>query len=323
MSTWKDVLDEQQGLATRAQLHSAGLTRSGLDRRLDAGELRRVDLGVYADRDAAARGRHLLSDGRCDAGFAAEVRLALLVAGAGARAARRTAAVLWGFDLLVEPDAVELDVPHGRRPTKQIGVLTQQSRSDAVALRVPVAGCAPLAVTPAVDTVLDCALDLPLAEAVVVADSALRSGGCSAKALRRAATARRGSPYAGRFWHVLRLVDPRSESVLESALRVVLAEAGVARPATQHRIRDGGRVIGRVDFAWVDERLVVETDGRRWHDPADRRHADRRRDNRWARLGWRVLRFTWAEVVHTPADVVAAVREALLASTPAPVASKV
>jgi dephospho-CoA kinase len=57
---------------------------------------------------------------------------------------------------------------------------------------------------------------------------------------------------------------------------------------------------------------VVEVDGRRWHpDPA----VDRERDNRLAELGWRVLRFTWADVVHRPEVVVAAVRAALAAGT--------
>jgi very-short-patch-repair endonuclease len=264
--------------------------------------LTRASRGLYRSGPVPNRGRYLLSGGRCDPGFVAEVRHALLSAGSGARAARRTAAVLWRFDLLVEPTAVELDLPHGRRA----GAGVRQSRRTGDALVVPVPCCAPVPVSSAVDTVLDCALGLPLVEAVVLADSALRAGACTVRQLRRAVTARRGTAGVGRLWRVLRWCDPRSESVLESALRVVLCEAGLVPPSTQEPL---GR--HRVDLAWPDLRLAVEADGRRWHDPDDRRDADRRRDNDAARAGWRVLRFTWAEVVHAPQAVVAAVREAL------------
>ena len=40
------------------------------------------------------------------------------------------------------------------------------------------------------------------------------------------------------------------------------------------------------------------------------------RDNLLARQGWRVLRYTWAEVVHEPERVVAEIREALRCSAP-------
>ncbi|MFN2521981.1 MAG: DUF559 domain-containing protein [Mycobacteriales bacterium] len=60
--------------------------------------------------------------------------------------------------------------------------------------------------------------------------------------------------------------------------------------------------------------MIVEADGRRWHDPDDARTFDRRRANDCASYGWRVLRFTWAEVLHEPAYVVACVRQALTAA---------
>lgn len=308
-SGWQDILDAQQGLATRAQLRAGGLGRRRLDALVTTGGLTRVARGVYRDRPLPARGLHLLSGGRCDVGFAAEVRAALLELGSGARAVRRTAAVLWGFDLLVEPTQLELAVPHGRRTTRT-GVPAVRRGTVVGVGAVP--GCATVAVTSAVDTVLDCALVLPLVEAVVLADSALRSGQCTVRQLRRAATGRRGSVGAGRLFIVLRWLDPSSESVLESALRVVLCLAGLVPPATQHLLEAGGRS-ARLDLAWPQQRLAVEADGRRWHDPQDRRDGDRRRDNAAARAGWRVLRFTWAEVVHDSATVVAAVREALAA----------
>lgn len=166
--------------------------------------------------------------------------------------------------------------------------------------------------TPVVPTVLDCAAELPIAQAVAIADSAVRRGRCTLPELRAGLQARPGLGARAHLHAVLRWVDTSSGSVLESLLRVLLSAAGLVPPCTQLVLLDPctGRV-QRVDFAWPEQRLVVEADGRRWHDPQDRRDADRTRDNTCARLGWLVLRFTWAEVVHRPEEVVAAVRAAL------------
>ena len=75
----------------------------------------------------------------------------------------------------------------------------------------------------------------------------------------------------------------------------------------------GGQILARADFAWPEAMLMLECDGQRWHDPDDARDRDRRRDNEAARLGWRVLRVTWDDVVNRPAYVVALVRDALTA----------
>ena len=300
----------QQGLVTRQQLRDAGLSR----RRVQAvtSALVRVERGVYADRAPGSRPAHLVTGGVPAAAYVAEVRALLLALGPAARASRRTAAVLWGLDVLVEPALVELDVVGVAGTPRRTGVRVRRAQRSATALVVAVPGSAPLPVTPLVDTLLDIAEERPLAEAVAVVDSALRARRTTLRQVRRAVAARRGQPFAGRLRRVLRWADARSGSVLESALRVLLCEAGLVPPARQHVVRRAdGTVVGRVDFAWPERRLVVETDGRRWHDPADARDRDRRRDNGCARAGYRVLRFTWAEVLHAPDDVVAAVREAL------------
>ncbi len=308
------LLNHQQGLATRQQLLQAGATGAALTRAVRDGTLSRVGRGLYRDRAAPARGQYLLSGGLPDPGYVADVRRAMLRLGSGARAARRTAAVVWGLDMQVEPTGVDLDVPHGRRAPALDGVSTRESRCDRSLLWVPIAGVAPLPVTPPVDTVLECARVLPLTQAVVIVDSALRAGRTTAQALREGARELRGVGDLAHVRQVLRWCDARSGSVLESILRVLLCVNGLAPPAAQMVLTDpvSGRT-SRVDFAWPHSRLVVECDGRRWHDPQDRRDADRRRDNLCARLGWRVLRFTWAEIVHQPERVVAEVRAALAA----------
>jgi very-short-patch-repair endonuclease len=290
----------QQGLATRAQLEAAGLLRGGLRSALARGELVRVRRSVYAAASLPPLAVHLLSAGRPDPAYVVRVRAALLSLRPGAVAARRTAAVLWGFDLAVEPDAVEVDVPVERARTPMDGVVAVRTQVAAV-LHAPLPGTAPLLVTDPMATVLACAVALPLAQAVAVADSALRCRRVTVAQLRRAAVTWSGQPGARRVRRVLALCDPQAGSVLESLLRVLLCEHGLAPARSQLVVRDAaGRFVARVDLAWPAARLLVEADGRRWHDPADARQADRRRSNALVGRGWRVLRFTWAEVVHDP-----------------------
>lgn len=307
----EQLLRRQQGMATRAQLAAAGLGRRELERTLRDGGLRRDRPGLYVVPDRVQRGLHLLSGGRPDPGYVADVREVLLTIGGQAAAARRSAAVVWGFDLFVEPRLVEVDVEPGRSRAARQGVSVRR-RSVDHAVERSVLGFSPLRVTGPLRTVLDCAADLPLAEAVTVADSALRAGRVSLEDLQRAAAVRRRSCAAEQVRRVVRWVDARSGSVLESLLRVLLAQHGLPFPTTQFVITEqDGTFVGRVDFCWPEQRLVVEADGRRWHDPEDARDRDRRRSNACARLGWTVLRFTWADVVHSPDEVVAAVAECL------------
>lgn len=303
------LLARQQGMATRQQLRAAGLTRRSLERAVAGGVLRRERAGLDASGDRPVRGLHLLSGGRPDLGYLAEVRAVLLTLGGQVTASRRTAAVLWGFDLFVEPAGVEVDVVPSRSRADRPGVDARRRRPDDVRQLV-VRGTAPVRVTSPLQTVLDCAAVRPLAE--VVADTALRSRLVRWEELQTAAAFRQGVASAEPVRRVLRVTDPRCGSVLESLLRVLLAEHGILVPRTQYVVRTAnGRFVGRVDFCWPEQRLIVEADGRRWHDPEDARDRDRRRSNAYARLGWAVLRFTWAEVVHEPADVVSAVRECL------------
>ena len=74
---------------------------------------------------------------------------------------------------------------------------------------------------------------------------------------------------------------------------------------------DGGGA--EADFLWHTERLIVEVDGRETHGTPHAFEHDRRRDQRLALLGWRVVRFTWHQVEHEP-QAVTATLQALLES---------
>ena len=69
---------------------------------------------------------------------------------------------------------------------------------------------------------------------------------------------------------------------------------------------DGGGA--EADFLYRDQLLIVETDGRDTHAVRKAFHSDRRRDARLMLLGWRVVRFTWRQVMFEPAYVAATLR---------------
>lgn len=305
----------QQGLATAADLRAAGVTRSTLSRARAAGEVARVHRGVYSC--AALPDWPMFTVGRegPDPSFVQRVRAALLALGEAATAAGLTAACLRGWGLLHEPPrVVEVVVPNGRRKRARLaGVRSLQRRRTARQALLVRPGEAPLWVTDAVTTVLDGIRQLKPKEAVVLVDSALRSGQVTLAELQAAARQLRGVRHARRVHRALQLCDPESGSVLESVLRLELVEAGGTRFGTQRLVRDsGGRYILRVDFCFEQQRLVVEADGARWHPEP---HRDRLLDNRLVAAGWRVLRFTWTEVVHDPAAVISLVRAALNAGS--------
>ena len=141
---------------------------------------------------------------------------------------------------------------------------------------------------------LDLCRSLPLAEAVVVVDSALRQAQVTVEELTVALRELPAGRGRGQVARALRLMDPASGSVLETLCRVLLQQAGLAPTATQFVVRDArGRWIGRVDFAWPHQRLVVEADGFAFHADRASYRDDRRRGNALLLDGWRVLRFSW------------------------------
>ncbi len=161
-----------------------------------------------------------------------------------------------------------------------------------------------LDVTAPLRTALDCASTSPMPLAVAALESAIRSG-VPAEALGEAVAA------TPRLRRLAGLVDPRSESVLETELRLLLTLAGL-QPEVQWVVRVRGREY-RLDLAYPAVRLAIEVDGRAYHsDPADFRR-DRQRQNDLVLAGWTVLRFTADDIRFQPARVLAAVRTALAA----------
>ncbi|WP_349901729.1 DUF559 domain-containing protein [Parafrigoribacterium humi] len=99
--------------------------------------------------------------------------------------------------------------------------------------------------------------------------------------------------------------DILSESITESVTRFRLHRIGII-PRLQVKIPR----VGRVDML-IGTRLVIEVDGYAYHADPERFEADRRRDARLSALGYRVLRFSYKQVMHHWSEVRAAVAAAM------------
>jgi hypothetical protein len=100
---------------------------------------------------------------------------------------------------------------------------------------------------------------------------------------------------------------------LETRFLTLVNEAGLPPPLVNVPL---GPYV--VDFVWLDARVVVETDDIATHLTAAAFAADRRRDVELTLAGYLVLRFTWHDVVHDGAHVVAAVYEAVMSRASSP-----
>jgi hypothetical protein len=126
--------------------------------------------------------------------------------------------------------------------------------------------------------------------------------------------ARKGKPGIKQLRIVLseRGAEPvASTSVLEERMLELIGRSGLPLPTSQFSPPWLVATNGRVDFAYLEHRLVIEGDSRRWHTMADAFLTDRERDNLAQLAGWRVLRFTWWDVDERPEYVITLIRKAL------------
>jgi hypothetical protein len=93
---------------------------------------------------------------------------------------------------------------------------------------------------------------------------------------------------------------------METRLRWLLISAGLPRPEVQVDLFDaGGEFAGRADLLYRGARLVIEFDG---GNHRERLVGDDRRQNLITTVGFRLLRFTSADVYQRHDVVVAQVR---------------
>lgn len=97
-----------------------------------------------------------------------------------------------------------------------------------------------------------------------------------------------------------------TRSELERRMCELVRRAGLPKPEVNHPM---GRYV--IDFAWLDHRVLVETDGYATHGHHAAFEADRSRDAHLQALGYVVLRFTWRQITLEPLTVVARLAQVL------------
>lgn len=223
----------------------------------------------------------------------------------------RTAAWLHGMP--IEPcHPIEVTLPRLSQTSRLAGVAMTRSdvnRSEVVVVQE-------LNATSVIRTIADLGRRPPLIDAVCVLDMALHRRLLVAGQLREWIGQHAGFRGIRQLRRATALADARAESPMETRLRLLLRSHGLPRPELQTSLYDHtGLFLARPDLLYPRQRVVIEYDG------ATHRlslAADNRRQNRLVEAGYRVLRFTAADVLHTPAAVVGQVERALAYSSGSP-----
>lgn len=269
MSVIPLYLAQAGGSATRAELLDV-VTEAAVRAALKRGEVVRHRRGVYG----------LPLD-------PAEERVAEI----GAVLAHRSAALHHGLKILHAPEIPEavisrsrsLPVPHD--VDLRFRSLTPESVDGQA--------------TTLLQTVVDCARDLPLPESLSVADSALRSAALTRTDLDGAIQLlpRTGRARATR---VLQLASSEAANPFESGLRALAIEATdeIWVPQAPVTLRNG-RVL-HADAGTAATRVALEADSHEFHKTRGDIMRDCNRYNEMTLAGWVVLRFAWEHVMFHP-----------------------
>ena len=272
-----------------AQLHEAGMGRGAIHARVRAGRVVRLHRGVYAVGHA-----QLTALGWRWA--------AVLACGGPDRAAlsHRSAAAVW--DLLPSPAQFDISTLASARSTRRIRVHRGLQPSD-------IAHIDGLPVTTVARTLVDLTATQTAHQTERVVHRAQHLRLLDTHAINEQlaqAQGRRTKPLIAALER-LQATDPDvTRSELEERFLTLILNAQLPRPHANARVGPY-----EVDFLWPDHHLIVETDGAATHATPQAFENDRQRDAELAARGYRVLRFTWRQIVYEPDSVLRAVAAAL------------
>jgi very-short-patch-repair endonuclease len=287
----------QHGVFTLEQLRTLGLTASAVRKRKATGRLHRVHRGVYSLAPSellSARGRYMS---------------AVLACGPGAVLSHRSAADL--LDLRrTDRRRIDVTIP-GRERRRVAGIDVHRSQTLTTADFTTVDGI-PCTTIPR--TIVDLGAVLPTRAVERAIEQADVLEVLDYRKLDAVRKRNRHTRAAKRMASILadHTTAAPTESDLEELLLARLRQAGLPAPQRQLYIDPGdGEQPIRADFAWRDQRLVVEADSSRYHSTRRAFEGDRRRDQRLMIAGWRVIRITWRQLRDEPQRLVALIAAAL------------
>jgi hypothetical protein len=165
-----------------------------------------------------------------------------------------------------------------------------------------------LRVTTVARTWLDQAAQLDLVEVVVLGDAVLRRGLTSRDQLHAAVTSWSGRPGATVLRRALPLLEPRTDSPMETRLRLLLVLAGLPVPVSGLDVVVDGVWLARPDLSYPELRIAIEYDGD--HHRVDRRQwqSDIARRRMLEDQGWTLLVFTADDVLKHGHETIRRVR---------------
>ncbi|MGH1548686.1 endonuclease domain-containing protein [Leifsonia poae] len=227
-----------------------------------------------------------------------------------------TAAALYGLPLPTRVRDAEIDVscvlparaPKGRGVTGH-ALATGPTLTEIDGLPVP---------EPA-EVWCQLAAILTVDELVIAGDALLRRKHplCAQRTLQEAVSAAGCRPGVRKLRQAIELVRARTDSPMESVLRLAIIRAGLTEPAVNYAIADAtGRIRASGDLVFPAARVVVEYDGD--HHRSDRRQWNTDIDRLYIieSIGWRVVRINSAHMADGAREALARIRSALRSSGP-------
>jgi predicted transcriptional regulator of viral defense system len=284
------LASRQHAVIALGELLALGLTESAVRKRHATGRLHRIHTGVYA----LVPGSLLSREGHWMA--------AVLACGPTAVLSHRTAAAL--HDLRPTARAnIDVTVP-GRSCRRRKGIDVHRSTTVTAADTTIVSG---IPCTTVARTMFDLAevvnrrsveRAFDQAEILEVFDLRSLEDQVARHPTRRAARVVRSVLDE----HYIGSTPTRSE--LEEAFLALCRRLGLPEPGVNRWIdlHDGLPMIW-ADFVWPAQRVIVETDGDRFHGTHQARERDPRRDQRAMVAGWRPIRTTWRQVMRRPQEL--------------------
>ncbi|GGD66946.1 hypothetical protein [Microbacterium murale] len=104
----------------------------------------------------------------------------------------------------------------------------------------------------------------------------------------------------------------RVESPKETETRLLLVDSGLPEPSVQHEVWADGRLLGRTDLAYPEQRIAFEYEGDGHRTDKDQWRKDIQRQRHLEGQGWIVIRLTQADL-DEPELLVASIRRAMAA----------
>jgi very-short-patch-repair endonuclease len=290
----------QHGVVALAQLVALGVAPPTVRGWVASGRLIRLYQGVFAVGHAALRREgHMVA--------------AVLACGEGAVLSYASAGAHWGIR---QSDAAAIDVTSPLRTGRTRGGLRVHRGDRLRADEATVVDAVPC--TTVARTVLDLAVVLDAHGLSRAIEAAERRELLDLRPLRVLVGRHHGRRGVRRLRRALAIFDPdflRVHSELEARCLQLCIDRRIPKPLVNRRI-DVGEETFEVDFHWPEARLIVETDGRVYHDTVAARRRDANRDRALTAAGWTVIRCGWRDVVHNPAPLIARLRTLLGTLTP-------